>query len=378
VPSLTELAVKNARPPERGTVTLWDTLKGFGLRISSGGTKTWIVLIASGRRQSIGRWPLVSLSEARQEARRILAEKQLGKVRPRFKSFSEAKREYLAECQKKNKASTYREYERLLARVSFNRENLADVTARDILAVLKVFVSESERRHIYTVLRGFFRWCVRSHLLDRSPMENVLAPSNGKSRDRVLSETELQAVYSAARTLKTPFHALVAILIHTGARRGEIASMEWSWLSDDGLTIPASATKNGKALSLPLGPEALALIRSLPRLVDNPYVFPAMRERRKGQAATTMSGWSKAMDSFRRELGDTVAPFTLHDLRRVFASNMQRLGVRLEVTEALLNHISGSQAGVVGIYQRYGWDKEKREALLQWERYLTTLAASGG
>ena len=63
---------------------------------------------------------------------------------------------------------------------------------------------------------------------------------------------------------------------------------------------------------------------------------------------------------FRAELGDQVKPFVLHDLRRVFASGMQRLGVRLEVTESLLGHVSGTRAGIVGVYQVYRYEDEKR------------------
>ena len=71
--------------------------------------------------------------------------------------------------------------------------------------------------------------------------------------------------------------------------------------------------------------------------------------------------------------GDQVKPFVLHDLRRVFASGMQRLGVRLEVTESLLGHVSGTRAGIVGVYQVYRYEDEKREAIRQWEAYLASL-----
>ena len=90
--TLTDTAIRGAQPPPTGTITLWDaSLKGFGLRVSSGGAKSFIVLIASGRRQAIGRYPLISLSEARTEARRLLANKTLGKIRPVHVAFDDAK-----------------------------------------------------------------------------------------------------------------------------------------------------------------------------------------------------------------------------------------------------------------------------------------------
>jgi integrase len=115
-------------------------------------------------------------------------------------------------------------------------------------------------------------------------------------------------------------------------------------------------------------------LASTPRLDGSPYVFPALR--RKGPATTTFNGWSKPKARFDRECG--VSGWTLHDLRRTFATNMQRLGVRLEVTEALLNHVSGTRAGIVGIYQRCHFLPEMREAILRYEAWLTRLISAHG
>jgi integrase len=74
----------------------------------------------------------------------------------------------------------------------------------------------------------------------------------------------------------------------------------------------------------------------------------------------------------RKKVSDT-PHFTPHDWRRTFASGLQRLGVRLEVTEALLGHVSGSLGGIRGVYQRYDYAAEKREAITRWESHLTML-----
>lgn len=63
-------------------------------------------------------------------------------------------------------------------------------------------------------------------------------------------------------------------------------------------------------------------------------------------------------------------PWTLHDLRRTVATGLQRQGVRLEVTEAVLNHVSGSRGGIVGVYQRHAWAEEKRGALEAWGEWV--------
>jgi integrase len=91
------------------------------------------------------------------------------------------------------------------------------------------------------------------------------------------------------------------------------------------------------------------------------FVFP-------GERGTPFSGWSKAKSALDTASG--VSEWWLHDLRRTLATGLQRLGVRLEVTEAVLNHLSGSRAGVVGIYQRHDWAEEKRAALDAWSAHL--------
>ena len=65
-----------------------------------------------------------------------------------------------------------------------------------------------------------------------------------------------------------------------------------------------------------------------------------------------------------------VEPYTLHDLRRTFASTMALLGVPIHVTEKLLNHVSGSHGGIVGVYQRYSYMDEMKEAVGVFEAWL--------
>ena len=70
-----------------------------------------------------------------------------------------------------------------------------------------------------------------------------------------------------------------------------------------------------------------------------------------------------------------LADWRIHDLRRTAATGLQRLGFRLEVIEAVLGHISGSRAGIVGIYQRHAFDDEKRKALEAWARHVAGLVS---
>src|SRR5581483_9198720 len=106
-----------------------------------------------------------------------------------------------------------------------------------------------------------------------------------------------------------------------------------------------------------------------------------------GIANTPFSGWPKAKRALDRIIAEacasaaaksghaaaSLAPWNLHDLRRTVATGLQRLGVRLEVTEAILNHVSGSRGGITGIYQRHDWASEKRAALDSWAAHVVSL-----
>jgi integrase len=148
--------------------------------------------------------------------------------------------------------------------------------------------------------------------------------------------------------------------------------MTWAELSEDFATwtIPATRTKNGIPHLVPLSQPARELLQTFapdspgdgaPRRENLSLVFP-------GGRGTSFSGWSKAKTQL--DTGSGVSGWWLHDLRRTLATGLQRLGVRLEVTEAVLNHLSGSRAGVVGIYQRHDWADEKRAALQAWCAHL--------
>ena len=217
--------------------------------------------------------------------------------------------------------------------------------------------------------RACFAWAIKHHLVQSNPFAAV--PSDDfrtEARDRVLTDAELAAVWHAAKATTTSFGRLVQLLILTGQRREEVAGLSWPELSADRLTwtIPGTRTKNGKVHLVPLSDMARDLLpTTLPgdgRETD--VVFP-------GQRGTPFNGWSKSKAQL--DKGSGVTNWRIHDLRRTLATGLQRLGVRLEVTEAVLNHVSGSRAGIVGVYQRHDWATEKRAALNAWAGHLRSI-----
>ena len=376
--SLTDLTVRNLKSPQKGQVTYWDKgLKGFGVRVSQGGTKTWVVMYGPDRKRvSIGRYDVVGLADARAEAKILLAEYTLHKVRPTSMAFDDAKEEYLDICDRKNRPRTTRDYERFLdTYYKYGRRNIADITSREIVLKLnKLNDRPSEKYHAYAVGRSFFRWCVGQSIIERSPMANIPVPTTQQSRARVLTEDEIRAVINSAITCSSPFHRIVALLVCTGQRRGEIASLQWDWIKDGVIEFPPSATKNKRAHAIPYGPVVEHVVDGTPRFDQCKYVFPAARH--VSDKTTVFNGWSKAKASFDKECG--ISDWTLHDLRRTYSSNMARLGVSQVVVEKLLNHVSqGTQSPIAQVYNRYSYISEMRDAVLQWEKYLVNLLEPG-
>jgi integrase len=208
--------------------------------------------------------------------------------------------------------------------------------------------------------RAAYNWALKRGTITTNPFSNLPATPMVK-REKVLSDEELAAIWQATGE-EGNFNRIVRALILTGQRREEVAGMTWDELSPDlaTWTLPASRAKNGEAHAVPLSAPMQDLIKSQPRFGE--LVFSGLRG--------AFSGWSKSKAAL--DARSDVRDWRLHDLRRTAATGLQKLGVRLEVTEAVLNHISGSRAGITGIYQRYDFAKEKRDALEAWgERVMT-------
>lgn len=186
------------------------------------------------------------------------------------------------------------------------------------------------------------------------------------SRDRILTDDELAAVFRRAQAYPRPYGQIVQLLVLTGQRRGEVVALRRSWIVDDVITFPAELTKNSRVHRLPLTPMVASLINAMPELPD--LLFPSRNNPEK-----PFSGWSKTKARFDAEL--PFSDYTLHDLRRTFSSNLARMSVPIHVTEKLLNHTSGTISGVAAVYNRHSYQAEMREALLKYEAFLESIVS---
>ena len=146
--------------------------------------------------------------------------------------------------------------------------------------------------------------------------------------------------------------------------------MQWDWIKDDRIEFPAAIAKNHRAWTVPISPQTAAIFVEMPRLLHNPYVFPALRQR--SERTTVINGWSKDKARFDRECG--VTGWTLHDLRRTYSTLHAKLGTPQIVVEKLLNHVSGGTLSpIAAVYNVHRYEREMREAVLTFEHWLTKL-----
>jgi integrase len=355
VPGLTDLSVRNL--PEG--LHLDARLPSFGIRVGKR-RKTWIVIKGKNRTKvSLGQYPAMSLADARRRAMAELSKAPLAYETAVMPSYPKALAEFHTTHVTGLRPRSAYQLSRNLTRHFQWTKPIDQITHHDVLTALEVIEARSQRAHALKDIRTFFNWCIPRYLKS-SPCIGIKKPTQ-KPRDRVLADEELRKVWNRAREIDYPYGTIVQLLILTGQRLSEIAGLRWEWIGDGAVTFPSEITKNARISKIPLGAMACRVIEETPRLSS--LLFPA-----RGHATRSFNGFGASKESLDK---CGVENFVHHDLRRTFATGMARLGVRLEVTEKLLNHVSGSMGGIVGVYQRHDFMDEMREAISRYEAWLS-------
>ncbi len=395
----------DALQPDTREAFLWDgELRGFGVKVTPAGAKTYVYSYRMGgreapkRRYTIGKhgspWTPES---ARNEAKRLALlvgqgtdpvaadkERRRQSVSLAFGSYAA---KFTDEYLKENWPGGWSIADGILRRdaaPAFAGLALPQITRAHVSTFLDTLSDRpAVRRNAFAALRRLFRWAVSRGDLALSPIAEMEAPPAPAARDRVLSNDELSLIWQASDGLSFPFGPMVRLLIVTGQRREEVAGLTWAELDRAAAmwTLPAQRAKNDQAHLVPLSPLAIEVLDHVAQLAGagagaawprRGFVFTT-------NGATSASGYSRAKrrldDAITRLVAETngvepVGPWRFHDLRRTTATGLQRLGVRFEVTEAVLNHLSGAKSGVAGVYQRHDWKDEKRAALAAWSDHL--------
>ena len=413
MPKLTSKLIE--RTVRAGTsATLWDAnLRGFAFRLSPNGKAVWLIkrrLGEGGRKAKqilyvFGEYPVMDLDAATTEAHKLIASIADG-INPQNEKRKTRNKQHEAFANGKLKDVYQQWYEKHRADDwetpgtywyevgrRFNVEVLpklrdqtlvSDISKSDITTLIdnKERLTKSGARQVFNAMRPFFKWMRVRELIPFDPMEGLSPPDPTEARDRVLEPDEIAKLWEAAKHTPLPYGPFYKLLILTLQRRDEVAGMQWRELDNRDKTwiIPGSRTKNGREHLVHLSPLAWSIIEDLaakaPVIAEGrfayPFVFPAT-------PMTYISGFSVAKQTIDETIeeifGSSLEPWRLHDLRRTGATGLASLGVPPHIVERILNHISAKDVGgLTGIYQRFQYAEERKEALLKWSSYVARLA----
>jgi integrase len=369
-----------------GKIWFDDKLSGLGVRVYRSGRKTWLYqfrLAGRSYKYEIGSTAKVLPSKARNDAK-VAAGHVANMVNPldlrrqaeekHKDEFGELVDEYLKEKlqpiksnKKPMRQRSYNEVERHLKVHcrDFDHRPIRSITQRDVTSLYKKIAKKNgpgAASHTWSSLRAFMHWAMRQGALDNNVAALYDGGGAGEQRDRTLFDAEIAIVWKAC--VDDQFSRIIKILLLTGARRDEVGHMHLSELdlANKKWLLPADRSKNGREHLVPLS-EAAADMLTATVGTREAFVFGYGKER-------GFSGWSKAkkaLDKRIAEAGPNIKHWTLHDLRRTFASGLQRLKIDPHIVEACLNH---APPKLQRNYQTYDYEPEKRAALARWASHV--------
>ena len=401
--NLTAAFVEAVKPPARGQVPYWDEkVTNFGLRVSQGGKKTWVIFyrakrgtVPPGTRRpahliKIGTYPPLSLADARDLAKLELAkaqkgddpaaEKQAAKAEAakaaeaRGMTFGELAELYLERHAKVHKRSWHSDELNIRRELlpSWGSRKAADITRAEVIALLDAIKDRGAgimANRMQPLISKIYNWGIDEAKagLQVNPALRVAPRVPKNDRERVLTPAELRTFWRALDG-EGMVGEVFRVLLLTGQRVGEVRGMRWDEIDlDTGWwTIPGSRTKNKKLHRVPLVGEALGIVRARGENREGELVFPSPRNGGRRPVA-------QLNRPFARIAGEG-ADFTPHDFRRTVSTGMAELGVDDKVIEKVLNHSDGS---VAGIYNRHTYAAEKTAALTRWDRRVREIVKDG-
>ena len=390
----TDSFIKSLPAPEKQTEMFDASLEKFGLRLYPTGTKTFFIAYHSSQKGNvqkfnIGKYPTITLYEARKRARDLIAKLQMG-IDPVYEkqknklealkatqriTFDELCTQFIRDHVSKLRQHSQNDYISRInkhIRPAFSTILVEDFTRRDARRFIGEFVDNNQPVHgnrIHAVLAKMLNFAVEYEYIKVNPIIGLRKMGKETSRDRYYSPDEITALWSAFESEGDPVHGLLKILLLTGQRRGEVSKMKWTDIdfTNNVWTIPASNTKNKIEHYIPLVPDAVGIIKSLyPLTGEQEFVFNSLKVDN-----TIISGFSKISTRICKKSG--ISDFRFHDLRRTVATYIAKDGTPKHVLKKILNHTEGKREDITNVYDRYDYMDEKRTALLNWERTLKAI-----
>jgi integrase len=385
---LTKTVVDNASATSKDRF-IWDSsLVGFGLRVRTSGKKVYVLQYRHAgrtRRLNLGvHGRDLTVDAARREAGKHLAAIAGGgdpsgeKQRERAAAtFGELAHDYMERHAKREKR-TWREDQKTLDRdllpawASRKARSIERADVRDLLDRIVERGAPIMANRTKALISKLFNFGIEHEVVVNNPAYKAPRPAKEQQRERVWNQGELRALWKALddESSSPAFADAMKLALLTAQRKSEVLGMRWDELDlETGWwTIPGERTKNGKAHRVPLGPQALAILRERRAAVpESPFVFPGGRE------GLPLLNIQKPMGRLRARMADQFdGEFKFHDARRTAASHMASIAIQRIVISKILNHV---EQGVTKVYDRFSCDRPKREALLKWDRELARIVS---
>ncbi len=379
--------------------------KGLGVSVYPSGRKVWNW---KGRTPdgvktfTLGSHPAYTVAVAREFASAIMLEKERGNDpvlrgsdlphQPAIvatKTMDWALDKYMAQegGQKKSAAEKWRIYRKDIQPI-LGDKSIYKIRYDDLATIVlkKSETAPVMSNNIVALIKRFFRWCVTkgrvTTRLEVDPSQHVVKLEKAKEGDRFLSDFELSILVSILKASSSRLTEPSIFILLTGCRRSEAFEARWSEFdfAKGTWTLPSERSKNGDELVLPLSSQAIRLLADRRRFAGNyEYVWPGRNgpERPLSGYSKSVSGMRDLMSRIAARDRRTVAPWSLHDLRRSVATGMTGLLdenfrplIITEVVERILNH---KQVGIRRIYNRWEYFAEKKHALQLWADHLDSL-----
>jgi integrase len=380
-----------ALKPKAERYTVWeDNGKGFGIRVSPAGRKSFLYLYryqGKPRRMTLGAYPSIGLAAAHKlhaGAREKLdrgidpgTEKIAKRIIAAYAPlFSDLVYEYIKVWAKPNKRS-WREDKRILESYAlpyWGNRNAGDIKRREIILRLDSIAETApvQANRVLACLRKVFNFGIQRGIVDFNPCV-LITPPGGKEnpRDRTLDDEEVKKFWGNIDGAGMPPLTRLALklLLVTAQRPVEIVKAERSEIDRDNKvwTIPPEKTKNGRVHLVPITDLALALLLEIDDYsIDHNYFFPSPKGKTKPIERRALAhAVRNNLDKF------DVGKFTPHDLRRTATTQMTGLGITEFIAGKILNHTEKSVTGKH--YDKYDYLKEKREALDKWSSKIESI-----
>jgi integrase len=384
--AFTDAKIKNLKPEKKRRIVWEDGATCLGLRITPSGKKSFIYMYrhdSRSRMMTLGQYPILTLADARVDLAKAKAllvkgtdpgERQLrAKAEHRGAPTIEGLvAEYIKKRSEKKKA--WQEEKRILEKdvvPKWRNRKAKDIKRRDIIVLLDKIVERGApimANRTLGVLSRMFNFGIRRAILESNPCSVIERPGEENEKDRVLLTKEIKSFWMKIDKCQMADGTKLALklLLVVVQRKGEVTQAEWSEfdLNSGWWTIPKGKTKNGLAHRVYLSSTAKDILNGVRVLSkESRYLFPSPRG--KGSKPISPRSLSQALLKNLDTL--KIEPFTPHDLRRSASSHMTSNGIPRETVQKILNHV---ERGATKVYDRYSYDKEKRDAMNKWDRIL--------